>query len=95
MSHPAGIIDTAADRREDPLDDLLRALSAIWSDVLGREVGLTEDIFDLDIDSLKAVELSVALRRADWPVSVSDLLDLGTIERLALHLRPGTGEERR
>ncbi|MFJ7264204.1 amino acid adenylation domain-containing protein [Streptomyces globosus] len=57
----------------------------IWSEVLGLpEVGVREDFFALGGHSLRAVAVASRLRAAfDCPVSVRDLFDHPTVERLA------------
>jgi aryl carrier-like protein len=73
-------------RFHPPVTDLQRAVSAVWSSVIGHRVGIRDDLFDLDVDSLKVVELAAALQRSGWALPTATLLDLGTIERLAAHV---------
>ncbi|HEX6510438.1 MAG TPA: phosphopantetheine-binding protein [Chloroflexota bacterium] len=69
--------------------DLELALRDTWSRVIGHEIEVDDDIFDLDVDSLKLVELCAELDRTGVEVSLETLLDLGTVARLADHLATG------
>lgn len=67
-------------------DDIREPLRSVWSTSLGRDVGMDEDIFDMDVSSIEIVELVAALERAGLPVALETLLDLGTVAKVAAHL---------
>lgn len=48
-------------------DELAGALCEVWTEVLGRPVGLDDDFFELGGNSLLAVRISAALRSRGLP----------------------------
>ena len=91
----AGKIDRAAlplpaasAGRIAPRGDIERVVAEAWREVLHlEEVDVEESFFDSGGDSLKAILLAGRLRRAGYPISVSDLLRLQTIAAVAKSLR--------
>jgi acyl carrier protein len=62
-------------------------ISRIWSQVLNREVGPTDNFFDLGGDSLQLIEVHSELQKnLDRQLSIMDLFEFTTIRSLAEHL---------
>ncbi|HVU25272.1 MAG TPA: SDR family NAD(P)-dependent oxidoreductase [Opitutus sp.] len=76
-----------------PSDDVEIALAAIWQELLGLErVGIRDDFFDLNGDSLLAAQVTARVHTAlqvKLPLSV--LFDAPTIAELAERVRAGRG----
>jgi non-ribosomal peptide synthase protein (TIGR01720 family) len=66
-------------------DGRVRALSAIWERVLGIErVHATDNFFELGGDSILAIQVVSAARKAGMPLSVSQLFKHPTVQELVL-----------
>jgi amino acid adenylation domain-containing protein len=85
--------DTTNNRSRDltaPRSAIEQRLAAVWRSVLGfDEIGVHDGFFDLGGDSLRAVALVGALRRAGFGVSVRDIFLHRTIAALALAIGDG------
>ena len=84
----------------EPRDDLERALSALWADLLERAtVGREDDFFDLGGDSLLVARMVGRLGEAlpdlddiEWEVVLRHMLRTPTIAGLASYLRDLSGQ---
>ncbi len=84
----------------EPRDDLERALSALWSDLLERAaVGREDDFFDLGGDSLLVARMVGRLGEAlpdlgdiEWEVVLRHMLRTPTVAGLAAYLRDLSGQ---
>ncbi|MFH9296600.1 amino acid adenylation domain-containing protein [Streptomyces sp. NPDC017520] len=67
-----------------PTTDMQRRIAAAWSRVLGSTVeDVDANFFALGGDSIKAIQIVSALKQADIPVQVGDLLEHLTVRTLA------------
>ncbi len=67
-----------------PRTDLERVIAEVWRDILGVEVGVTDDFFDLGGNSLVAVQLIARTRKAvGVRVPMRSLFDAPTVAELA------------
>ncbi|WP_428910882.1 amino acid adenylation domain-containing protein [Niallia sp. Krafla_26] len=63
-------------------------ITEIWQDVLGiKQVGITDDFFDLGGDSIKAIQLSYRLRKLMIDMDVSSILKHRTIKNLSFYIK--------
>jgi acyl carrier protein len=63
--------------------DMASTLLAIWHDVLGVPVGVTDNFFDLGGDSFAAMRVLARVRdELSYEISIADLLDYPTIAEL-------------
>ncbi|WP_316522805.1 non-ribosomal peptide synthetase [Kitasatospora brasiliensis] len=66
-----------------PRSSVEEQLAAVWSEVLGAErVGVEDGFFELGGDSIRAVTLVGALRRAGYDVAVKDVFERRTVAGL-------------
>ncbi|MCP5110892.1 MAG: amino acid adenylation domain-containing protein, partial [bacterium] len=78
-------------RATAPRDEVERRLVALWQEVLGQAVGVTDDFFALGGQSLLAVRLMARIREAfGQELLLSVLLEGPTVEHLAACLRQGS-----
>lgn len=80
-----------------PAAGVQAAVAELWAAALGVErVGLRDGFFQLGGDSLRAVALVGSMRAVGYEVTVRDVLDARTVERLCagLGLARGTGGSR-
>ncbi|HEX9733566.1 MAG TPA: amino acid adenylation domain-containing protein [Thermoanaerobaculia bacterium] len=77
-----------------PRDGLELELTELWQSLLEiRPVGLDDNFFDLGGHSVLAVRLLAHVReRFAYRLSLAELLEAGTVEALARHLRQRSGE---
>ncbi|UKZ79102.1 NRPS [Trichoderma virens FT-333] len=74
--------------RVAPRDEIEAVLCREFSDVLGTDVGITDNFFDLGGHSLMATKLAARIaRRLDAPVSVKDIFDYPVPIRLASNIQ--------
>ncbi len=76
---PAPVVEVAEQGRVEPADETERVLVAVWADLLGAEVGCTDDFFELGGHSMLAVRMLTQVER-----------DLGVRVRLAAMVRAPT-----
>ncbi len=73
--------------REAPGTPREAEVAAVWSEVLARQVGVTDNFFDLGGTSLAALGVQAGLReRLGVPVPLVDLFRFPTVRSLAAHL---------
>ena len=72
-----------------PRNALEEGISDVWKEVLGlSSIGIQEDFFHLGGDSIISMKIASRLRsRLQFSVSIRDILEYRTIERLANHLQ--------
>jgi amino acid adenylation domain-containing protein len=77
-----------ADTYVAPRNELERQLVEIWEEVLGREhVGIRDSFFELGGDSIKAIAVSVLMKRIDYRIEMMEVFRHFTIEKLADQLK--------
>jgi acyl transferase domain-containing protein len=76
------------------LKDFEKTIAEIWQQVLGLpEVGLYDDFFDLDGDSVIGLQVISKLREAfNMPIPATALYEAPTVSTLARYLLPAEGE---
>lgn len=82
--------DVAAERAspEDELAPLEQLLVRIWREVLGRDVGVNDDFFELGGDSIQAAKITNRLQESvSAPLHPAAIFGAPTISRLAAHYR--------
>ena len=60
-----------------------RQLAEIWSSVLGTEIGIHDDFFEMGGDSLLSIQIVARARREGLVLKPSDLFDYPTVAQLA------------
>lgn len=93
MAEPAGIRTPASVPPRTPHEE---AILGIWRDILGRsDIGVLDDFFDLDGNSLNAIQV-IARIRETWGVSVRamDFFESPTVATLALAVAGASPSER-
>jgi phthiocerol/phenolphthiocerol synthesis type-I polyketide synthase D len=71
-----------------PRDAAERLVTSAWKDVLGREVGVTQDFYGIGGSRQKAEAVTALLaERSGRELTISELFEHPTIERMAEHLR--------
>jgi amino acid adenylation domain-containing protein/non-ribosomal peptide synthase protein (TIGR01720 family) len=74
-----------------PVTETERALSKIWSEVLGIEhVGVEDNFFRIGGDSILSIQVSSRIRQLGFNCRVKDILTYKTISRLAAYLDSNT-----
>lgn len=69
-----------------PATDAEQKLSAILAAVLGvHQIGVTEDFFDLGVDSLAAIEIAIKANENGFALPATSLFEYRTIRSLAEH----------
>ncbi len=78
-----------------PRNELEQKLADIWQRFLDIEkIGITDDLFDLGGDSLKAVNiLSIVQKELNVVIPIKEFFDNSTIEGVAKYLAAGQGAE--
>ena len=74
----------------EPRNDLERLLCEVWEDVLGIEsVGVRDDFLTLGGDSIKSIQVVSRFNvlSINWTISVSDILEYRTIEKICLQAK--------
>jgi amino acid adenylation domain-containing protein len=74
---------TAAAEYMPPRDEVEQKLVDVWSDVLGRKVGINDNFYHLGGDSIKAIQVSTRLRQYDYELKIGDLFLHPVIRDLA------------
>ncbi|MGW3645392.1 non-ribosomal peptide synthetase [Streptomyces sp. NPDC000878] len=88
---PAPVAPVAPEHDTEPVtdDDLTDQLREIWSEVLGRSVGLDDDFFELGGNSLFAIRIGAALRARGLPsLRLRELYRHPTIRETVGNLTP-------
>ena len=76
---------------QPPRNAMETEIAAIWKDVIGHTVGITDNFFEVGGDSLKAIRLILELeQRFDRELKLDILLDYPTIEGLSEFLATET-----
>ncbi|SDY81301.1 phthiocerol/phenolphthiocerol synthesis type-I polyketide synthase A/phthiocerol/phenolphthiocerol synthesis type-I polyketide synthase B [Amycolatopsis xylanica] len=71
-----------------PRDAAERLVTSVWRDVLGIEVGVTQDFYGIGGTRAKAEEVTAMLvKRSGRELTISELFEHPSIERMAAHLR--------
>ncbi|KAA9165879.1 acyltransferase domain-containing protein [Amycolatopsis acidicola] len=71
-----------------PRDAAERLVASAWRDVLGEEVGVTQDFYGVGGDRKRAERVTALLtERSGRELTISELFEHPTIERMAAHLR--------
>ncbi|MGW6412781.1 amino acid adenylation domain-containing protein [Streptomyces vinaceus] len=74
--------------RTAPADATEQLLAGIWAAVLGlREVGVTDDFFELGGDSLQCARIAQRATGAGLPIGIGDVFRYPSVRELAGHLR--------
>ncbi|GAB3494300.1 type I polyketide synthase [Amycolatopsis cihanbeyliensis] len=89
-----GIEDAAAPARTaepalvPPRDAAERLVASAWGEVLGIDVGVTQDFYGIGGNRQKAEEVTALLvERSGRELTISELFEHPTVERIAQHLR--------
>ena len=89
---PARETGPGGDEKGDSEDELTGRLREIWSEVLGRPVGLDDDFFELGGNSLFAVRIGAALRAHGLPsLRLRELYRHPTVRDTARNLAATSG----
>lgn len=73
-------IKAASNEKEKMLVD-------IWKEILGlKEVGITENFFELGGDSIKAIRMVSKIREAGFDIEVKDIMEYREISQIVLHM---------
>ncbi|MFM9557352.1 amino acid adenylation domain-containing protein [Streptomyces caniscabiei] len=89
---PARATGPGGDDKRDSEDELTGRLREIWSEVLGRPVGLDDDFFELGGNSLFAVRIGAALRAHGLPsLRLRELYRHPTVRDTARNLASTSG----
>ncbi|WP_246257916.1 type I polyketide synthase [Amycolatopsis anabasis] len=71
-----------------PRDAAERLVASAWRDVLGIEVGVTQDFYGVGGNRQRAEEITALLaERSGRELTISELFEHPTVERMAAHLR--------
>jgi phthiocerol/phenolphthiocerol synthesis type-I polyketide synthase D len=71
-----------------PRDAAERLVASAWRDVLGKDVGVTQDFYGIGGSREKAEQVTALLvERSGRELTISELFEYPTIERMAEHLR--------
>ena len=85
--HTAIRVDHSRSKDND-IDQIEKTLTDMWLDVLGVEVGPTDNFFDVGGDSLKATGLASRLQKeCGLALRLSDIFQFPTIQAMSQHLR--------
>ncbi|MCY8950732.1 amino acid adenylation domain-containing protein [Bacillus atrophaeus] len=72
-----------------PCTDKQTMMAGIWEDVLSiSRVGIHDSFFDLGGDSIKALQVSARLAAEGWKMTIRDLFQFPTIQKLTDHITP-------
>ncbi|WP_216216044.1 type I polyketide synthase [Amycolatopsis aidingensis] len=89
-----GIEDTATPARTagptlvPPRDAAERLVASVWREVLGTDVGVTQDFYGIGGNRQKAEQVTALLvERSGRELTISELFEHPTVERIAQHLR--------
>jgi amino acid adenylation domain-containing protein/non-ribosomal peptide synthase protein (TIGR01720 family) len=86
---PAPVL-TAAESASPPATDAERRIAAAWSRALGTEVADVDvNFFQLGGDSIKAIQITAALKSDGITLRATDLLDNQTVRMLATQVSAG------
>lgn len=84
---PAPVAGPVADREAGPSSDMEELMRSIWEGVLGREISLDDNFFDLGGNSLLAVRIASAMRGQGLPpLPMRELYTHQTIRNLVAAL---------
>lgn len=83
----AAVDGGATDRRESPVGEEEAVLQSIWQDVLGREIGVTDDFFALGGQSFDAIRIFARIKeRYGHGFGLSDIWEHRSVRALAAML---------
>jgi amino acid adenylation domain-containing protein len=86
---PAPVSAEGVDAYAPPRDEKESQLAEVCSGVLGKErVGIGDNLFELGLDSIKAIQISAGLRRYRLNVEARDIFTYPFIKQLARCVRP-------
>ncbi|MFC3898207.1 amino acid adenylation domain-containing protein [Lentzea rhizosphaerae] len=83
-----GVRQSHRQRQVPPRDTFELLLAGLWTQALGKAVGVTDDFFEVGGNSLKAIRLIADIRKATGiSLPVSAMVNASTIEAMATLLR--------
>ncbi len=86
LPEPRAQVKTGAGSDTVPAGEMEQGIKKIWSDVLGVEVAMGDNFFEMGGDSIKAVQIASRMNDMDLSVNVKDILGFQTIEQLVLNV---------
>ncbi|MBF0120184.1 MAG: amino acid adenylation domain-containing protein [Desulfobacterales bacterium] len=78
----------SSDNYLEPRDEIEILLCSIWKQVLGIEkIGIKDDFFRIGGDSILSIQLASMIRKNNIDISVRDIFDYRTIERMTEYVK--------